>query len=64
MTGRFVTRLTDAEIDAAFFEMANDEEYLLEAIELTRSFENSDWEAHKNSGDENPAPSRAATKSD
>jgi len=58
MTGRFVKRLTDAEIDAAFSEMANDEEYLLEAVELTRSFEKSDWEAHKNSGDENSPESR------
>jgi hypothetical protein len=47
MTGRFVKKLTEAEIDAAFAEMAHDEEYLNEALRLTREFEVSDWEAYR-----------------
>jgi len=37
---------SDAEIDAAFAEMAHDDEYLSEAIALAREFEVSDWEAY------------------
>jgi|HubBroStandDraft_2_1064218.scaffolds.fasta_scaffold424165_2 hypothetical protein len=38
-------RVTEAEIDAAFAQMAGDIDYQRAAIELTREFEKSDWEA-------------------
>ncbi len=34
-----------AEIDAAFAEMANDEEYKAEALRMAEEFADSDWEA-------------------
>ena len=40
-----VRRLTEAEIDAAFAQMANDDDYQRSAIALSREFEKSDWEA-------------------
>src|SRR5277367_3015693 len=42
-----VKRLTEAEIDAAFGQMATDPEYQAEAKALAREFERSDWEALK-----------------
>jgi hypothetical protein len=40
-----VRRLTEAEIDAAFAEMAHDMDYQSNAIALANAFERSDWEA-------------------
>jgi hypothetical protein len=40
-----VRRLTEAEIDAAFAQMAHDTDYQSTSIALSREFENSDWEA-------------------
>jgi hypothetical protein len=40
-----VRRLTEAEIDAAFAQMALDPDYQREAIALANEFEKSDWEA-------------------
>jgi hypothetical protein len=40
-----VRRLTEAEIDAAFAQMANDEDYQRNSIALASEFEKSDWEA-------------------
>ncbi|HTW57115.1 MAG TPA: hypothetical protein VMD99_03180 [Terriglobales bacterium] len=42
-----VRRLSEAEIDAAFAQMANDEEYQHSSIVLARRFEQSDWEAFR-----------------
>jgi hypothetical protein len=42
-----VRRLTEAEIDAAFAQMAHDPEYQRESILQAREFEKSDWEAFK-----------------
>ena len=38
-------RLTEAEIDAAFAQMAQDPDYQRDAMTLAREFEKSDWEA-------------------
>jgi hypothetical protein len=40
-----VRRLTEAEIDAAFAQMAHDPDYQRESIAQAREFEKSDWEA-------------------
>jgi hypothetical protein len=40
-----VRRMTEAEIDAAFAQMASDSDYQREAIALSSDFEKSDWEA-------------------
>ena len=40
-----VRRLTEAEIDAEFAQMAHDAAYQRSAVELARQFERSDWEA-------------------
>jgi hypothetical protein len=45
-----VTRLTEAEIDAAFSEMAHDSDYQRNSNALAREFEKSDWEAFASSG--------------
>ncbi len=42
-----VRRLTEAEIDAAFAQMANDADYQRASIALAGEFEKSDWEAFK-----------------
>ena len=42
-------RVSDSEIDAAFAEMATDDEYLRESLSLAREFARSDWEAYKES---------------
>src|SRR6266478_2180531 len=38
-------RLTEAEIDAAFAQMAHDPDYQRASVALAREFEKSDWEA-------------------
>jgi hypothetical protein len=40
-----IRRLSEAEIDAAFAEMAKDEDYQRTSIALASEFEKSDWEA-------------------
>jgi hypothetical protein len=40
-----VRRLTEAEIDAAFAQMAQDPDYQRDAVAMAREFEKSDWEA-------------------
>jgi hypothetical protein len=40
-----VRQLTEAEIDAAFAQMANDSDYQRSSIALARDFEKSDWES-------------------
>ncbi len=42
-----VRRLTEAEIDAAFAQMAHDSDYQRGSIALANEFERSDWEAFK-----------------
>lgn len=42
-----VRRLTEAEIDAAFAQMATDEDYQRGSIALASEFEKSDWEAFR-----------------
>lgn len=43
-------RLSEAEIDAAFAQMAHDTDYQRNAIALTGQFEKSDWEAYTSAG--------------
>jgi hypothetical protein len=38
-------RLTEAEIDRAFAQMADDPQYQRESVDLAKAFEKSDWEA-------------------
>lgn len=40
-------RLSEQEIDMAFAQMAEDNDYQRSAIEMAREFEKSDWEAQK-----------------
>jgi Arc/MetJ-type ribon-helix-helix transcriptional regulator len=40
-----VRRLTEAEIDAAFSQMASDTDYQRDAVAMATEFEKSDWEA-------------------
>lgn len=40
-----VSRLSEAEIDAAFAQMADDPDYQRDSVALAREFEKSDWEA-------------------
>jgi hypothetical protein len=40
-------QLREKEIDDAFAAMAQDPDYQRDAVELARSFEKSDWEAHQ-----------------
>jgi malate synthase len=40
-----VRRLTEAEIDESFAQMANDADYQRESVLLAREFAKSDWEA-------------------
>jgi hypothetical protein len=40
-------RLSEAEIDAAFAQMAEDQDFKQESVSLAREFETSDWEAFK-----------------
>src|ERR1700685_1746592 len=50
-----VRKLTEAEIDAAFAKMADDQDYQNSSIALTEEFSRSDWEALK-AGDAVKAP--------
>ena len=43
-------RLSEAEIDAAFAQMAHDPVYQRDATALTREFEHSDWQAYTSAG--------------
>jgi len=45
-----VQRLTEAEIDQAFAQMANDPDYQRAAVQLANEFETSDWEAFTSAG--------------
>jgi hypothetical protein len=59
-----VRRLTEAEIDAAFAEMAHDVEYQTNAITLAKAFEKSDWEAFQSGPPrEHPKTRTAKTRS-
>jgi hypothetical protein len=56
-----VRRLTEAEIDAAFAEMAHDSDYQRKSIALAGEFEKSDWEAFK-SGTPHEQPKTRTSK--
>ena len=56
-----VQRLTEAEIDAAFAQMANDDDYQRTSIVLASEFEKSDWEALQ-SGITHEQPKTRASK--
>src|SRR3981081_3631217 len=45
-----VRRLTEAEIDAAFAQMAHDPDYQRASVALAVEFEKSDWEAFASTG--------------
>lgn len=49
-----VRRLTEAEIDAAFAQMAHDPEYQRESVVQAREFEKGDWEAFQSSTKHEP----------
>jgi hypothetical protein len=52
-------RLTEAEIDAAFAQMAADPDYQRDSVTMAREFEKSDWEAIQSSAAP-PHPSKSA----
>jgi len=54
-------RLTEAQIDAAFAQMGNDDEYKRDSLEMARQFERSDWEALNLAGAEPMPDPRTAT---
>jgi L-lactate utilization protein LutC len=56
-----VRRLTEAEIDAAFAEMANDADYQRSSVALAGEFEKSDWEAFQ-SGNRHEQPKTHSSK--
>jgi hypothetical protein len=64
-----VRRMTEAEIDAAFAQMANDDDYQRSSIALAGEFEKSDWEAfrsgmtHEQSTHEQPKTRASKTRS-
>lgn len=51
-----VRRLTEAEIDQAFSQMAHDTDYQRSSIALSREFEKSDWEAFSQASTSGPQP--------
>ena len=53
-------RLSEAEIDAAFAQMAHDPDYQRNAIALAREFERSDWEAFASAGTHEHAKARTS----
>lgn len=55
-----VRRLTEAEIDAAFAQMAHDEDYQRESVVLAREFERSDWKAFDPGATHDQPKTRAA----
>jgi hypothetical protein len=58
-----VQRLSEAEIDAAFAQMALDPDYQRSSIEIAEEFEKSDWEAFKSDTTyEQPKNERAKTR--
>ena len=57
-----VRRLTEAEIDSAFAQMADDPQYQRDSIALAREFEKSDWGAFKSTTDEPPKIRAAKTR--
>ena len=58
-----VRRLMEAEIDAAFAQMANDSDYQRGSIALANEFERSDWEAFKSgTPPEQPSHDRPKTR--
>jgi len=54
-----VRRMTEAEIDAAFAQMASDPEYQRDSIAMAGEFEVSDWEAFKSSDNNSRAKHRS-----
>lgn len=46
MGSKQLARLSENEIDAAFADMATDEGYWRDSLELAKLFEKSDWEAY------------------
>ncbi len=56
-----VRRLTEAEIDAAFAQMANDTDYQRSSVALSGEFEKSDWEALE-TGTKHEQPKTRASK--
>ena len=56
-----VRRLTEAEIDAAFAQMAHDSDYQRSSIALANQFEKSDWEAFE-AGATHEQPKTRTTK--
>jgi hypothetical protein len=56
-----VRRLTEAEIDAAFAQMANDTDYQRSSVALSGEFEKSDWEALQ-TGTKHEQPKTRASK--
>jgi hypothetical protein len=56
-----VRRLTEAEIDAAFAQMAHDPDYQRESVALASEFEKSDWEAFE-SGNPHEQPKTRPSK--
>ncbi|HEY6766096.1 MAG TPA: hypothetical protein VI386_15135 [Candidatus Sulfotelmatobacter sp.] len=64
-----VQRLTEAEIDAAFAQMAQDSQYQSTSVALAEEFEKSDWEAyssvapHERSGQDQPANEQSKIRS-
>jgi hypothetical protein len=58
-----VRRLTEAEIDSAFAQMANDPQYQRNSIALANEFEKSDWEAFESiAAQEQPAHVQPKTR--
>src|SRR5712692_2171662 len=56
-------QLTEAEIDAAFAQMADDPDYRRDAVALAKEFEKSDWEASRvTETAHEPAPKARASK--
>jgi hypothetical protein len=55
-----VQRLTEAEIDAAFAEMANDTDYQRSSVALAREFEKSDWEAFQSGNTHEQSKTRSS----
>lgn len=59
-----VRRMTEAEIDAAFAQMASDTDYQRNSIALAREFEMSDWEAlQSRTTHDRPKPRTSKTRS-
>jgi hypothetical protein len=57
-----VRRLTEAEIDAAFAQMAHDEDYQRNSIALAGEFARSDWEAFQSTPHMKPRHEQPKTR--